>query len=123
MGSPVLALNGESCESIGERERCSRQAIHTVERTALCKLARAAGKAEPLSVDTIVRATREAPEAAITEDEARGLCGHRGGLPRDALDKLADAFIAEAERGPVSAARREWYDRRARQLEARQLAE
>jgi len=109
-------LQGATCAEIALKEGLSRQAIHSVERTALANLARAAGRKEAPSVDTIVHATREAPAASVTKEEARGLTGHAGGLPQDELDKLADAFIAEAERGPVSTARRAWYDRRARQL-------
>jgi len=115
-------LNGESCESIGERQGCSKQAIHIVERAALCKLAQLAGRALPCSVNDFIHATREAPSGANVEytDPMNGRSG-RGS--KTALDKLADEFIAEAERGPVSAARREWYDRQARQLETQQLAE
>jgi len=115
-------LNGESCECIGERQGCSKQAIHIVERAALSKLAQLAGRPLPCSVNGFIHATREAPSGADPEC-ADGLHGRTGGESKTALDKLADAFIAEAERGPVSTARREWYDRRARQLEARQRAE
>jgi len=116
-------LNGESCECIGERQGCSKQAIHIVERAALCKLAQLAGRALPCSVNDVIHATREEPTAADVPECADGMHGRTGGESKTALDKLADTFIAEAERGPVSTARREWYDRRARQLEARQRAE
>jgi hypothetical protein len=49
----------------------------------------------------------------------------RGGARdrKTALDKLADAFLAEAERGKLSKRKRAWYDQQARHLEAQQLAE
>ena len=100
----------------------SKQAVDHTEKQAMRKLARLAGRALPCSVTAFIHATREAPSGSDPEC-ADGLHGHTGGESKTALDKLADAFIAEAERGPVSTARREWYDRRARQLEARQLAE
>ncbi len=115
-------LNGESCDSIGERQGCSKQAIHIVERAALGKLAQLAGRALPCSVNDFIQATREAPSGANVE-YTDPMNGRTSGESKSALDKLADAFIAEAERGPVSTARRGWYDRRARQLEAQQRAE
>jgi hypothetical protein len=113
-------LAGESLAAIAGAEM-SKQAVDYTEKHALRKLAQLAGRALPCSVIDFVRATREAPAAAAVPDCS--LHGRQDLDSKTALDRLADAFIAEAERGHMSKRRRAWYDRRARQLEARQRAE
>jgi hypothetical protein len=115
-------LAGESLAAIAGGSM-TKQAIAYSEQHTMRKLAQLAGRALPCSVNDFVRATREAPAAADVPECADGMHGHTGGECKTPLDKLADAFIAEAERGKLSAARHRWYDRRARQLEARQQAE
>jgi DNA-binding CsgD family transcriptional regulator len=114
-------LHGESYARIAKRHGCSKQSVYDAESNALHKLAHLGGRLLPCSVIDFVRATREAP-AADNGEYMDGMHG-RARAGKSALDKLADAFIAEAESGKLSKRRRAWYDRRARQLEAQQLAE
>jgi hypothetical protein len=115
-------LAGESLAAIAGGSM-TKQAVDYTEKHAMRKLAQLTGRALSCSVNDFVRATREAPSQVDVAECADAMRGHAGGECKNALDKLADAFIAEAERGKLSAARRRWYDRRARQIEARQLAE
>jgi DNA-binding CsgD family transcriptional regulator len=114
-------LRGESYARIAKSHGCTKQSVCDAESNALFKLAHLGGRLLPCSVIDFVRATREAPAV----DNGEYIDGMRGRARegKSALDKLADAFLAEAERGPLSEARRAWYDARARQLEAQQLAE
>jgi hypothetical protein len=113
-------LAGESLAAIAGSEM-SKQAVDYTEKHALRKLAHLAGRALPCSVIDFVRATREAPSAVDVPDCS--LHGRKCLDSKTALDRLADAFIAEAERGHMSKRRRAWYERRGQQLEARQRAE
>jgi hypothetical protein len=114
-------LHGESYARIAKSHGCTKQSVCDAESNALFKLAHLGGRLLPCSVIDFVRATREARSADNGEfiDGMRGRARER----KSKLDKLADAFLADAERGKLSKRRREWYDRRARQLEAQQVAD
>jgi hypothetical protein len=124
-------LAGETFEGIARAEGASRQRVAQLEQRALRRLACGAEKRTAgLTVAGLlatVRAGRTldatASRLAVTElnDTGRALARRAADLtPREQaeqrLEQLADDLLAEAEAGPLTAARRRWYADRAAQL-------
>jgi hypothetical protein len=113
-------LAGESLAVIAGADM-SKQAVDHTEKHAMRKLAQLAGRPVP-SINDVLPELRDEPLRGRDVPDYPAFTGGAREC-KSGLDELADAFVAEAERGTVSKSRRAWYDRRARQLEARQLAE
>ena len=94
-------LNGESCESIGERQGCSNRPF------TLSSGPHWASWPSSRAVHAVFRERSHSRDAqgavrVRSRSAATRMHGRTGGESKTALDKLADAFLAEAERGPVS---------------------